>query len=146
MTDAPAQADVHGRPLKNLRISVTDRCNLRCAYCMPEHEYVWLARERILRFEEISRLVDAFVSLGVDKERLTGGEPLLRRDLHWLVAMLAEKPGIQSFPRESKRRRRGPGKGVSTISTSSVSGSMRPMRRWLSWLNQTPPSGATSIP
>ena len=97
MSDGPVHADVHGRPLKNLRISVTDRCNLRCAYCMPEPEYVWLARERILRFEEISRLVDAFLVLGVDKVRLTGGEPLLRRDLEKLVAMLAEKQGIRDL-------------------------------------------------
>ena len=73
--------DVYQRPLRNLRISVTDRCNLRCAYCMPEEEYVWLPREQILHFEEVSTLADVFMDLGVDKIRLTGGEPLLRRDL-----------------------------------------------------------------
>ncbi|MBI3626165.1 MAG: radical SAM protein, partial [Candidatus Rokubacteria bacterium] len=73
--------DTLGRPLRNLRISVTDRCNLRCQYCMPEEEYVWLPREDLLRFEEISSLVDIFAELGVEKLRLTGGEPLLRRDL-----------------------------------------------------------------
>jgi GTP 3',8-cyclase len=86
--------DALGRPLRNLRLSVTDRCNLRCEYCMPEDDYVWLPREDVLHFEEISTLVDAFASLGVDKVRLTGGEPLLRRDIASLVRMLAVKPGL----------------------------------------------------
>jgi len=86
--------DAHGRPLRNLRLSVTDRCNLRCQYCMPEADYLWLPREDILQFEEISRLVDQFLALGVNKVRLTGGEPLLRRDLPTLVEHLAAKPGI----------------------------------------------------
>jgi cyclic pyranopterin phosphate synthase len=86
--------DALGRPLRNLRLSVTDRCNLRCEYCMPEDDYVWLPREDVLHFEEISTLVDVFVSLGVDKVRLTGGEPLLRRDIASLVRMLAAKPGL----------------------------------------------------
>lgn len=85
------------RPLRNLRLSVTDRCNLRCQYCMPEAEYVWLPREDLLHFEEISRLVDLFIELGVDKVRLTGGEPLLRRDLPALVRMLAAKPGLKDL-------------------------------------------------
>jgi cyclic pyranopterin phosphate synthase len=89
-----ALVDTFARPLRNLRLSVTDRCNLRCAYCMPEKDYVWLPREDVLRFEEISTLVDVFVSLGVNKLRLTGGEPLLRRDLPALVGMLAAKPGL----------------------------------------------------
>jgi cyclic pyranopterin phosphate synthase len=83
--------DALGRPLRNLRLSVTDRCNLRCEYCMPEDDYAWLPREDVLHFEEISALVDVFVTLGVDKVRLTGGEPLLRRDLPLLVGMLASK-------------------------------------------------------
>jgi len=83
-----------GRPLRNLRLSVTDRCNLRCEYCMPEDDYAWLPREDVLHFEEISALVDVFLSLGVDKIRLTGGEPLLRRDLPSLVRMIAAKPGV----------------------------------------------------
>src|SRR3982074_3640438 len=87
-------ADLLGRPLRNLRLSVTDRCNLRCAYCMPEKDYVWLPREDVLRFEEINTLVDVFVALGVNKLRLTGGEPLLRRDLPALVQMLATKAGL----------------------------------------------------
>ena len=85
------------RPLRNLRLSVTDRCNLRCSYCMPEPEYVWLPREDILQFEEIERLVDVFLDLGVDKVRLTGGEPLLRRDLPALVARLASRLRIRDL-------------------------------------------------
>ena len=89
--------DPLNRPLRNLRLSVTDRCNLRCEYCMPEDEYVWLPREDMLHFEEISALADIFISLGVDKVRLTGGEPLLRRDLPTLVRMLASKPGLRDL-------------------------------------------------
>ena len=90
-------ADVHGRVLRNLRVSVTDRCNLRCGYCMPEEEYVWLPREDILHFGEMAALIDIFLDLGVDKVRLTGGEPLLRRDLPRLVRMLAAKPRIRDL-------------------------------------------------
>jgi cyclic pyranopterin phosphate synthase len=89
--------DTRGRALRNVRISVTDRCNLRCGYCMPEEEYVWLPREEILHFEEISRLVDVFIELGVDKVRLTGGEPLLRRDLPALIRLLAAKPALRDL-------------------------------------------------
>ncbi len=86
-----------GRPLRNLRVSVTDRCNLRCEYCMPEDDYVWLPREDVLHFEETSVLVDVFLSLGVDKVRLTGGEPLLRRDAPALVRMLSQKAGLRDL-------------------------------------------------
>ena len=89
--------DRFARPLANLRVSVTDRCNLRCQYCMPEREYVWLPRKDILDFEEIARLVDVFASLGVDRVRLTGGEPLVRRDLSRLVALLAAKPALRDL-------------------------------------------------
>src|SRR6187399_2156098 len=89
--------DTFERPLRNLRLSVTDRCNLRCAYCMPEDEYNWLPREDVLQFEEISPLVDVFLSQGVNRLRLTGGEPLLRRDLPKLVRMLAGKPGLNDL-------------------------------------------------
>ena len=92
-----ATHDLLGRPLRNLRISVTDRCNLRCAYCMPEAEYAWLPREDILHFEEIGRLVDAFTGLGVDKVRLTGGEPLVRRDLSHLVSILSGKLALRDI-------------------------------------------------
>ncbi|MEO2195843.1 MAG: GTP 3',8-cyclase MoaA [bacterium] len=83
-----------GRPLANLRLSVTDRCNLRCQYCMPERDYVWLPRADILTFEEIETLVDVFTSLGTTKVRLTGGEPLLRKDLPDLLTLLARKPAL----------------------------------------------------
>jgi cyclic pyranopterin phosphate synthase len=91
---ADSMLDRLNRPLRNLRLSVTDRCNLRCEYCMPEDDYVWLPREDVLHFEETSALVDIFLSLGVDKVRLTGGEPLLRRDLPSFVRMIALKPGL----------------------------------------------------
>jgi GTP 3',8-cyclase len=90
-------ADVRGRFLRNLRVSVTDRCNLRCGYCMPEEEYVWLPRADILHFGEVAALTDVFLDLGVDKVRLTGGEPLLRRDLPRLVAMLAARTRIRDL-------------------------------------------------
>jgi cyclic pyranopterin phosphate synthase len=90
-------ADRWQRPLRNLRLSVTDRCNLRCAYCMPEPDYAWLPRGDLLTFEEISRVVDCFTGLGVDKLRLTGGEPLVRRDLCDLVAQLSRKPAIRDL-------------------------------------------------
>jgi len=89
--------DTLGRPLRNLRLSVTDRCNLRCSYCMPEKEYTWLPRADLLSFEELARLVDVFSGLGVDKVRITGGEPLLRRDLVVLVRLLAGKPEIRDL-------------------------------------------------
>jgi cyclic pyranopterin phosphate synthase len=89
--------DLLGRPLRNLRLSVTDRCNLRCSYCMPEAEYVWLPRHDILHFEEMSTLVDVFARAGVDRVRLTGGEPLLRRDLPDLIRMLAAKTALRDL-------------------------------------------------
>lgn len=89
--------DVYARPLRNLRLSVTDRCNLRCAYCMPEQDYVWLPRENLLQFEEIEALVDVFGDQGVDKVRLTGGEPLLRRDLPVLIERLAQRSRIRDL-------------------------------------------------
>ena len=89
--------DRFDRPLRSLRISVTDRCNLRCQYCMPEPDYAWLPRESILDFEEIAALADAFITLGVDRVRLTGGEPLLRRDLPGLIERLAARPGIRDL-------------------------------------------------
>ncbi len=86
------------RPLRDLRISVTDRCNFRCVYCMPKEifgpDYQFLHRDQILTFEEVTRLARLFVAHGVRKIRLTGGEPLVRRDLHLLVAMLAAIPDL----------------------------------------------------
>ena len=89
--------DTLGRPLRNLRISVTDRCNMRCRYCMPEADYVWLPRESILTFEEVDRLAGIFAGLGVRKLRLTGGEPLLRHDLATLVGLLSRHGGIEDM-------------------------------------------------
>ena len=92
-----AVADTFGRPLGTLRLSVTDRCNLRCHYCMPQEEYVWLPREDLLTFEEIERLADFFAELGATRIRLTGGEPLLRRNLDTLIAGLARKPWLDDL-------------------------------------------------
>ena len=96
--DGRPLADTLGRALRDLRISVTDRCNFRCVYCMPrevfDHDFKFVAREEILSFEEIARMARLFAGLGAKKIRLTGGEPLVRRDLHLLVAMLAGIPGL----------------------------------------------------
>ena len=89
--------DTLRRPLGSLRISVTDRCNLRCRYCMPEEDYVWLPRASLLTFEEIARPTRLFTDLGVTKVRLTGGEPLLRHDLPTLVRLLGENSRIKDL-------------------------------------------------
>jgi cyclic pyranopterin phosphate synthase len=89
--------DAAGRPLGSLRLSVTDRCNIRCAYCMPEAGYVWLPRDHLLSFEEITRLASVFLQAGVDRLRITGGEPLLRRALPDLVGRLAALPGLRDL-------------------------------------------------
>ncbi len=94
---SPVVLDSFHRPLRSLRLSVTDRCNLRCLYCMPEEEYKWIERTEILTFEELATLARVFMSLGVDRLRLTGGEPLLRRDLPQLVAMLRQS-GLPQQP------------------------------------------------
>ncbi len=88
--------DTFGRTHNNLRISVTDRCNLRCTYCMEE-EMVFMDRSELLTFEEIARFVRIGSPLGIDKIRLTGGEPLLRKELHRLVEMLCVIPGIKDI-------------------------------------------------
>ena len=92
-TQHPALIDSYGRRHNNLRISVTDRCNLRCTYCMPE-DVQFRDRSELLTFEEIARFVRVAAGLGIDKVRLTGGEPLVRKDLHKLVRMLVAVPGI----------------------------------------------------
>jgi GTP 3',8-cyclase len=89
--------DAHGRRISDLRVSVTDRCNFRCQYCMPAEGIEWLPKDGILSFEEIERLVRLFVRLGIEDVRLTGGEPLVRRDFPHLVAMLAEIDGLQDL-------------------------------------------------
>jgi len=92
--DGRVLADTRGRPMRDLRISVTDRCNFRCTYCMPREvfdaNYRYLQHDAILSFEEIARLARIFVGLGVEKIRLTGGEPLVRRDLHQLISLLKD--------------------------------------------------------
>jgi cyclic pyranopterin phosphate synthase len=97
-TPSPAVHDRLGRALRDLRISVTDRCNFRCVYCMPKEvfgkDYAFLERREILSFEEIARLARIFRELGVEKVRLTGGEPLVRRNLEQLIELLAEIPGL----------------------------------------------------
>jgi cyclic pyranopterin phosphate synthase len=94
----PALRDRLGRPLRDLRISVTDRCNFRCVYCMPKEvfgkDYAFLERAQLLTFEEIARLARLFVDFGVSKIRLTGGEPLVRRNIEQLIEMLARIPGL----------------------------------------------------
>jgi cyclic pyranopterin phosphate synthase len=97
MATPPALVDSFGRRHTSLRISVTDRCNIRCFYCMPAEGVVFRPRTELLTFEEIERLVRALAPLGVDKLRLTGGEPLLRADLSELVRMLATIPGIRDL-------------------------------------------------
>src|SRR6478672_2568432 len=93
--------DQFGRPLRDLRISVTDRCNFRCGYCMPKEVfgrgYDFLPKEEVLTFEEIARLAQVFAGLGTEKIRLTGGEPLLRRELYRLVSALATVAGIRDL-------------------------------------------------
>ena len=96
-----AITDTLGRPLGDLRVSVTDRCNFRCPYCMPAEiygeRYQFLPKSEILTFEEITRIVRIFVGLGVNKVRLTGGEPLVRQNLEKLIAMLAEIDGVEDL-------------------------------------------------
>lgn len=89
--------DRYNRPVRDLRISVTDRCNFRCTYCMPFDEYVWIDKHEILTFEEITRLAGLFATLGVNKIRLTGGEPLLRKDVDTLIGKLSTIGGIDDL-------------------------------------------------
>ena len=89
--------DSFGREIKSLRVSVTDKCNFRCTYCMPAEGLQWLPKDEVLTFEEIHRLVRVLAAMGVSEIRLTGGEPLVRRDLPALVAMLAATPGVDDL-------------------------------------------------
>src|SRR5437660_7405632 len=89
--------DAFRRPITYLRVSVTDRCNLRCVYCMPEAGLPWIPKPEVLTFEEIAAIVRAAASIGVRSIRLTGGEPLIRRDLERLVALIAAVPGIDDI-------------------------------------------------
>src|SRR6266545_525510 len=89
--------DSWGREIRSLRVSVTDKCNFRCRYCMPAEGLEWLGREEILGYEEIARLVRVLAAMGVDEVRLTGGEPLVRRELPVLVSLLARTPGVRDL-------------------------------------------------
>lgn len=123
--------DTLGRPLRDLRISVTDRCNFRCVYCMPKEvfgrDYQFLDREELLTFEEIVRLARIFAGHGVEKIRLTGGEPLLRRDIERLIEMLARIPGLDltlttngSSPPKKARALKAAGLKRITVSLDSL--------------------------
>jgi GTP 3',8-cyclase len=128
--------DESGRPVRDLRLSVTDRCNFRCLYCMPRDAFgpshAFLARSEILTYEEFARLVSVFAELGVSKVRLTGGEPLLRKDLETLVSMVAGTPGIDdvalttngSLLSDRARSLRAAGLGRVTVSLDSIDASM----------------------
>src|SRR5690348_8669628 len=89
--------DGHGRRISDVRVPATDRCNFRCQYCMPAAGRPWLEREAVLTFEEIVRLVTLLAEMGVGDVRLTGGEPLVRRDFPTLAAMLAGVPGVEDL-------------------------------------------------
>src|SRR6516164_6005547 len=94
--------DTLQRPMRDLRISVTDRCNFRCTYCMPFDEYVWIERQQVLSFEEIERVVRLFLDFGIQQVRLTGGEPLVRKDLHRLIARLSNLTGLDDLSLTTK--------------------------------------------
>src|SRR6516225_3666530 len=124
-------ADTMGRPVRDLRISVTDRCNFRCVYCMPKEvfgrDYRFLERRELLTFEEIERLTRAFVRQGVEKIRITGGEPLVRRDLERLIEMLAAIDGLDltlttngSLLAQKAEALRAAGLGRVTVSLDSL--------------------------
>src|SRR5882762_10825708 len=94
---SPSLKDKFGRTIKDLRISVTDRCNFRCFYCIPDENIVWKRKQELLTYDEIVLLSEIAVSLGVEKVRLTGGEPLLRKDLESLIGRLSNIPGLRDL-------------------------------------------------
>jgi len=97
MTEKAVLRDSYGRPIRDLRISITDRCNFRCFYCMPKEAMEWKPKAEILSYEELLLLTEIFVSLGIDKLRVTGGEPMLRRDLESLIESLAGISGVSDL-------------------------------------------------
>ena len=124
-------SDRFNRPFRDLRISVTDRCNFRCTYCMPKevfgHRYKFLPQPELLTFEEIARLVRVFTRFGVQKIRLTGGEPLMRRDIEVLIGMLAAIPDVEiamttngSFPTERIQKLKAAGLHRMTVSLDAL--------------------------
>lgn len=157
--------DALGRALRDLRISVTDRCNFRCTYCMPKEifgrGYQFLPHDAILTFEEITRLVGIFVSLGTRKLRLTGGEPFMRRELETLVAMLAEQPGLEdlaittngSFPKERVKSIKAAGIRRMTVSLDALDDETFfkmndmnvPVSRVMSWIDTAIEAGLTPL-
>ncbi len=123
----PPLVDSFGRVIRKIRVSVTERCNFRCAYCMPVAP-TWFERDAVLRFEEIARVVRVVASMGVRTVKLTGGEPLMRRDVEGLISMIAGQPGVNSismttngfFLEEKVGALRKAGLGAVTISLPSV--------------------------
>src|SRR5512138_1111987 len=97
MPELDQLTDGHGRPIGDVRISVTDRCNFRCQYCMPAEGLPWLEREALLTYEEIERIVRVLAAMGVHDVRLTGGEPLVRKDLWRLVERLSHIPDVHDL-------------------------------------------------
>jgi len=157
--------DVFGRALRDLRISVTDRCNFRCVYCMPKEifgrGYRFLPQEEVLTFEEITRLVNIFAGLGTRKIRLTGGEPLMRRQVEGLVEMLAAVPGIDdlamttngSFPVERIQMLKDAGLQRMTVSLDSLDDEIFmamndmkvPVSRVLNWIETAQTKGFNPV-
>jgi len=156
--------DTRDRPLHDLRISVTDRCNFRCVYCMPKQIYKdhkFLPHEEVLTFEEITRLVGLFTTLGVRKARLTGGEPLVRRDLEKLVEMLAGIPALEdiamttngSFPVERIYSLRDAGLKRMTVSLDSLDDEVFiamndvgvPVARVMNWIETSIEAGFSPV-
>lgn len=157
-------SDTLSRPLRDLRISVTDRCNFRCVYCMPKEifgkDHLFLPRAELLTFEEIHRLARLCVDLGVRKIRLTGGEPLLRHDLERLIAMLAALPGLDltlttngSFPARRVQSLKDAGLRRMTVSLDSLDNAVFqkmndvdfPVERVLEWIEASAAAGLTPV-
>jgi cyclic pyranopterin phosphate synthase len=165
INSAPTPQDLLGRALRDLRISVTDRCNFRCVYCMPKEifgsDYKFLTHYEILTFEEITRLARVFVSLGTRKIRLTGGEPLVRRDVVKLVEMLAEIPDLEdlamttngSFPTHYITKLQRAGLQRMTVSLDSLDDAVFqslndvqfPVERVLNWIDAAIEAGYAPI-
>lgn len=157
--------DTFARPLHDLRISVTDRCNFRCTYCMPKEvfgkQYQFLPQEQLLSFDEIEQVTRAFVALGVRKVRLTGGEPLMRKDLESLIARLAAVPGVQdialttngSFPLERVHSLKAAGLKRMTVSLDALDDETFkrmndvdfPVERVLEWIAESARAGFAPV-
>ncbi|MCH7662357.1 MAG: GTP 3',8-cyclase MoaA [Chloroflexi bacterium] len=153
------------RPLRDLRISVTDRCNFRCTYCMPrevfDRAYQFMPKEQLLSFEEIQRVAEIFVGLGIEKIRLTGGEPLMRRDLESLIEMLSLIPGLKdltlttngSFSLQRVQSLKSAGLSRITVSLDSLDDEVFkamndvdfPVQRVLDWIEASAEAGLSPI-